>query len=154
MGNGWRGETGDQGVTWRKGPYGRGQELSWGCGDGEAGRVGRKMGLGTDGCGREWGKQHMGCNPVTGLVVETLEDGKQGGRVALGEDAELRVAVKKRVRAQGGVSRGNNGLRRVVGTTEVHGKRSSGSRALARELQRLTGNVVSFKGYYPVIWST
>lgn len=111
------------------------------------------MGLGTDGCGREWGKQHRGCNPVTELVVEPLEDGKQGGRGALGEDAELRVAVEKRVRDQGGASRGKNGLRRVVETPEVHGKRSSGSRALARELQRLTGNVLSFKGYCPGIWS-
>lgn len=52
------------------------------------------------------------------------------------------------------VSREDNDLRRLVKTPEVHGKCSSGSRALARELQKLTGNVVRFKGYCPGIWST
>lgn len=57
--------------------------------------MGRKMGLGPDGCGREWGKQHLGSSPVTGFVVGPLADGMQGGRVALGGNAKLRVAVKK-----------------------------------------------------------
>lgn len=62
--------------------------------------------------------------------------------MALGDDAEVSVGDNESVRDRGRESMGDNGLRRVVTAPEVHGKCSSGSRTLVRELKGLMGNVV------------
>lgn len=60
----------------------------------------------------------------------------------MGDDAEVSVGDNESVRDRGRGSMGDNGLRRVVTAPEVHGKCSSGSRTLVRELKGLMGNVV------------
>lgn len=44
--------------------------------------------------------QPLRSSPGTGLALGLFEDGKQGGRMALGEDAELRAGDKESVRDQ------------------------------------------------------
>lgn len=60
----------------------------------------------------------------------------------MGEDAEFSVGDKDGARDQGRKSVGDSGLRRAGESPEIHGKCSSASRTLGRELQGLMGNVV------------